>query len=83
MKYITVIAIILATFSMATSVYLYFELRQLKCDVLNGIFAEREYTYPILRDLGYEPSNYGKDILSPITTNETYFSSCGQYRRNK
>ena len=49
---------------------------QLYCDLFNSIFAEREYVYPILRELGYNPDNYGKDTKNPITTNAKYIQNC-------
>jgi len=48
------------------------ELKQLECDLGSAFFAEREYTYPILRSLGYNPDNYGKGIKNPLTSEVKY-----------
>lgn len=76
MKYISIFSIILAVISVFIAGYTYFDLRQTKCDISNGVYAEREYVYPILKDLGYSPDNYGKNVLNPITTKERYSAGC-------
>ena len=50
--------------------------KELYCDLNKSIFAEREYIYPILRELGYDPHDYGKDIENPITTKSKYNKHC-------
>jgi hypothetical protein len=52
------------------------DLRNLYCDLPTGIFAEREYVYPALRDLGYDPDDYGKGIDNPLTTKDIYYKYC-------
>lgn len=42
------------------------ELKQLRCDLGKAFYAEREYVYPILRNQGYNPDDYGKGIINPI-----------------
>ena len=76
MKYLTIASIIISIIALSVATYLYFELRQLKCDVVDGVFAEREYTYPILRDIGYNPDDYGKGKMNPITTSGRYAVDC-------
>jgi hypothetical protein len=56
--------------------FLYFDLKQLKCDMVASVYAERQYTYPILRELGYEPDSYGKDTQNPLTTSDKYAFRC-------
>lgn len=46
------------------------------CELIDSINAERAYVYPILRELGYNPDDYGKDIKNPITTNYEYAKNC-------
>lgn len=76
MKYLTYGAILLGLFSTVASIFLFFELNQFKCDSVKAVFAEREYTYPILRSLGYNPDDYGKNVLNPITSSSRYVGKC-------
>jgi hypothetical protein len=76
MKYLPFFSLALAIIATALAIYLYLDLRQLKCDLVKGTFAERQYTYPILRDLGKDPDDYGKDVLNPITTSDRYAYRC-------
>lgn len=76
MKYLNIFSLVTTLIALALAIYLYRDLQQLKCDIIKGTFAERNYTYPILRDLGYNPDDYGKDVTNPITTSEYYASSC-------
>lgn len=76
MKYLAIFSFILAIISTAMAAYLYMDLRQLKCDIVKGTFAERQYTYPILRGLGENPDDYGKDVVNPITTSDRYAFRC-------
>jgi hypothetical protein len=46
------------------------------CDLFNSVNAERAYIYPILRKLGYNPEDYGKDVKNPITSQAKYALSC-------
>lgn len=52
------------------------DLKQLYCDLNSSITAERKYTYPILRSLGYNPDDYGKGVDNPITTQAKYKLHC-------
>jgi hypothetical protein len=46
---------------------------RIRCDLANAFFAEREYVYPALRDIGYEPSDLGKNYANPVTTDSWYY----------
>lgn len=76
MKYLPTIAIILSLLAIMSVAFLYFDVRQFKCDTVEGVFAERKYTYPILREIGYNPDDYGKDTLNPLTTSSRYNTNC-------
>jgi hypothetical protein len=52
------------------------EVENLECDLVSAFFAEREYTYPALRELGFEPNELGLDVENPITTNLHYARGC-------
>lgn len=52
------------------------KIHTLGCDVSRGFFAEREYTYPILRKLGYNPDNYGIGINNPLINDVKYSKYC-------
>jgi hypothetical protein len=47
----------------------------LLCDLGSAFFAEREYTYPILRQID-DPDYYGKGVKNPITTKPEYNLHC-------
>lgn len=49
---------------------------QLECDLVDAFFAEREYTYPALREMGYEPNDTALNIQNPITTSPKYADGC-------
>ena len=49
---------------------------ELECDLVNAFFAEREYVYPAIRELGFEPNDTAKEILNPITTKLRYSENC-------
>lgn len=72
---IVYISLIISVVSLLLSVKANLDLRNLHCALIQSIYAEREYTYPILRTID-NPDNYGKDIKNPITTNSKYFSHC-------
>ena len=55
----------------------YFADKELYCDLSASVGAERHYIYPILRDLGYEPTEGGNDIKNPIATKTRYNEGCG------
>ncbi len=42
-----------------------YSLKKVSCDLPKAFAAERRYTYPILRDLGYNPDDYGKGYNNP------------------
>lgn len=42
------------------------QIKELSCDLRYSFYAEREYTYPILREIGYNPDDYGKGINNPL-----------------
>ena len=44
------------------------ELRDIYCDARDSVTAERKYTYPILRSLGYQPEEFAKGVQNPLTT---------------
>ena len=52
------------------------EVENLECDLVSAFFAEREYTYPALRELGFEPNELGLGVENPITTNLHYARGC-------
>jgi hypothetical protein len=52
------------------------EVENLECDLISAFFAEREYTYPALRELGFEPTELGVDVDNPLTTNLHYARGC-------
>lgn len=52
------------------------EIKNLECDINEGIIAEREYTYPILRELGFDPNEYGIGIKNPMTSKPEYNEHC-------
>ncbi len=53
--------------------YLIFSMRkeigELRCDLGKAFYAEREYVYPILREQGYNPDEYGGGAINPIIRN--------------
>ncbi len=73
---IAVISCLVSVVLLLEVVFLKREVRQLECDIGSGINAERQYTYPIFRDLGYDPEDYGVGINNPITTEEKYNAHC-------
>lgn len=54
------------------------DINELSCDLISGFNAERKYTYPILREQGYNPDNYGRGIFNPILSKEKYFTLCNK-----
>lgn len=73
MKYLVLAALILASISTAVAVILYARVRQLECDIGSGFTAERKFTYPIFRELGKDPDDYGKDAKNPFLSETRYF----------
>lgn len=73
MKYLSIIANILAIVSIAVSISFYSHLRQLECDIVDGFSAERSFTRPMFQELGKNPDDYGKGISNPILGSKRYF----------
>ena len=73
---VSALALCIAAIALAGWFITYNELKQLECDVARGFWAEREYTYPILRKSGEDPSDYGKGTDNPMTTDMKYVNGC-------
>lgn len=43
------------------------------CDLREAFYAERQYTWNALRELGKEPDNYGKSYVNPIMKKSCLF----------
>ena len=54
-----------------SNIYIYFDIKGLRCDVSESVIAEREYIYPIIRKIG-DPSKFGKDVVNPLRTDAKY-----------
>lgn len=61
------ITLVVAIFALIISFKNYWDLKVLYCNLAEGFYAERQYTYPILRTID-DPDNYGKEYKNPITT---------------
>ena len=67
--------LIIASLSFLISVKNYSDIKSLYCDLNKSVFAEREYIYPILRNIG-DPDKYGKGITNPFTSDLKYLKHC-------
>lgn len=70
------ILIVVVVLLLGYAIYMQLYIRQLTCDIADGFFAERRFTYPILKELGYNPDDYGKEATNPITSLDKYSGSC-------
>jgi hypothetical protein len=60
--------IVVTILNLCLAGYNFYKMRELECSAVASVFAEREYTYPALRALGYDPDEFGRKILNPLTT---------------
>ncbi len=77
-KYAYILAFIAFTVSLLCLFFIYQtnqKLKALTCDAIESVYAEREYTYPILRTIG-QPENEGLGIKNPLTTQLEYNELC-------
>lgn len=49
---------------------------KLYCDVYSSMNAERSYVYPALKELGKDPTDYGKGVVNPIAKTDKYSKYC-------
>jgi len=81
LKKVVWVILTLVVLQFGAIVYLFNQNRILYCDLNDAFFAERQYFYPFLKELGFQAEKYGKDIygveyLNPITTQAKYSSHC-------
>ncbi len=75
-NYLTYVPLVLITILGVWQYQSQQRINELECDLISAFFAEREYTYPALRDMGYEPNQTATDIDNPITSKARYADSC-------
>ncbi len=57
--------------ALAFSIKNYIDNQILYCDLQKGFYAERMFTYPILRTID-DPDNYGREYKNPLTSDSRY-----------
>ncbi len=72
MKYITITALLVSVVSLFFALEAYSSLRSLECNSGKAFIAERNFTYPIFRELGKNPDNYGKNDVNPLLSSSQY-----------
>ena len=73
MKSLSIAALTISIISTMIAVFLFLRLRQLECDIGSGFSAERKFTYPMFRELGKNPDDYGKEVRNPLMSASRYF----------
>lgn len=81
MNNILIMLIVLVVLQFGYIIYVHLQMRSLACDLGDAFYAERRFVYPILKEQGYNPDDYGEEATNPLTTFAKYSGHC-QYKND-